>query len=129
MMAVESGRLDAVELLIKRGVHLNRYDTEGNTALHMAAKPGFRRITEALVEASARITVLNSRLKSPLDLAIENKSLPALVRFLQGKVDEKQRAEEEVKWQLERYRRETREEHQYYIEHINGALQGCGAES
>jgi hypothetical protein len=77
--------------------------------------------------------VLNSGLNSPLDLAIENKSPPALVRFLQKKVDEKRRAEELKKWEaereLERYRREAEKEHQLYIERSYGALQGCGAES
>lgn len=61
----------AAKLLIESGADVNSSDTEGNTALHMAAYLGYIDLVEILVAGNARINSKNNSDNMPLDFALE----------------------------------------------------------
>jgi ankyrin repeat protein len=61
---------------------INNATTEGETALHIAAKFGYLPVVQELVSAKADINITNGCKKTALDLAVEN-NRAEVVKFLQ----------------------------------------------
>jgi ankyrin repeat protein len=62
--------LDALALLIERGVDVRAFNTAGETALHIAADRGLEPVVKFLVERGARTQVTDKRGRTPLDMAL-----------------------------------------------------------
>jgi ankyrin repeat protein len=62
-----------VKLLIKEGVALNAQDTDGNTALHLAAANGLRYSARTLLAAHADTAVVDSQKRTALLRAVQKK--------------------------------------------------------
>ena len=59
--AVESGKIDIVKLLIKKGAKINLQDDEGETALHEAIEEGNIEIAKFLIKSGARTNIKNKK--------------------------------------------------------------------
>ena len=59
-LAAILGRLDIVEILLRRGALTNKFDKNGSTALHYASMAKNRSIMDRLVESGADETVLDN---------------------------------------------------------------------
>ena len=66
---VEATTLAAVTLAVELGVDLNAADTDGNTALHAAARRGYDTVVEYLVVQGADLAVMNEGGLTPFDFA------------------------------------------------------------
>lgn len=72
MIAAREGGVDTVAFLAKQGANIDARDSNGATALHIAARPWWRENVELLgilLAAGARRDVRDSRGQTPLDLA------------------------------------------------------------
>ena len=65
-------RYNICHMLVKSNFDLNRQNTDGDTATHIAAQKGNLRHLKVLVEGGAEINILNNHSLSPLYLAILN---------------------------------------------------------
>lgn len=71
--AVSGQNIDIIDLLIKQGAFINeKNEPYGNTALHTAIIDGKHRIVKLLLENGADFDIPNTRLQSPLHLAVQN---------------------------------------------------------
>lgn len=61
--------MEAIEMLIARGVDVNAANDLGQTALHFAAQKGSEKVIEFLAENGAKIDAKDKRGKMPLDIA------------------------------------------------------------
>lgn len=72
MIAAREGGLETVAFLVEQGANIDASDSNGATALHIAARPWWRENVELLgilLAAGARRDVRDSRGRTPLDLA------------------------------------------------------------
>ena len=72
MIAAREGGVDTVAFLVEQGANVHAQDSNGATALHIAARPWWREnveLLEALLAAGARRDVRDSRGRTPLDIA------------------------------------------------------------
>lgn len=69
LRVTEATSLEAIELVVERGVDVRAFNTGGETALHMAAARGADSIVRFLVEKGAKPDVKNKRGQTPLDVA------------------------------------------------------------
>merc|ERR1712086_769382 len=69
MKAASNGRLVVVQKLVGSKVDLDAVDSDGNTAMHMAAASSFTMIVELLIKTGAKTDKDNKMGKKPLDLA------------------------------------------------------------
>ena len=84
-MAAYSGKAEAVELLITAKADVACVDICGFTALHFAAKKGFRIVCDSLIRAyPAALRIREQHGRLPLDLAVEN-GHNTLIPLLSGK--------------------------------------------
>ena len=60
MLAAQHGHAQIVELLLKRGAHINLQSSGGNTALNTAANGGRERMVDLLLQHGAEINLQNS---------------------------------------------------------------------
>jgi ankyrin repeat protein len=67
--AEENDVLDMVKFLSSRDVDLNAANSDGDTAMHLAAAKGLNRVIEYLVSRKADVNARNGRRQTPLDLA------------------------------------------------------------
>uniref|UniRef100_A0A914CN88 Ankyrin repeat protein n=1 Tax=Acrobeloides nanus TaxID=290746 RepID=A0A914CN88_9BILA len=69
----EEARRKKVEKYLNEGADINAQDKndQENTVLHIAVKKDYPEIVKMLLEKEAKISILNSDGKSPLDLALE----------------------------------------------------------
>ncbi len=67
----EDARCKKVEKCLREGANINAQDKndQDNTALHMAVRRNYREIVQLLLSEGAKVNILNSEGKSPLDLA------------------------------------------------------------
>ena len=65
----EAGAVEAVRLLLDRGVDINATSTNGNTALHAAVNRGDS-VVKLLAERGADLTAKNKAGQTPLDIAL-----------------------------------------------------------
>jgi ankyrin repeat protein len=61
--------LDAIKLLVERGVDVNAFNTNGQTILHNAAGRGANPIIQYVVEKGARLDRKDKQGRTPLDIA------------------------------------------------------------
>lgn len=74
MEAVDKGREDVVEALIKSGADLNAQNDQGETALIIAAKQSRYWITMLLTAANADLHIKNNDGQTALDVARQHRS-------------------------------------------------------
>lgn len=70
--AVETGNVEIVESLIKKGANLDLTNKKGDTALLVAIKQGFTETAELLIENGANLYLQDKEGNTPLTLAIKN---------------------------------------------------------
>jgi ankyrin repeat protein len=58
-----------VEMLLRRSIHVDTQDMNGNTALHFASGNGAPKLVKTLIESGANPGLLNKNNQTPLDLA------------------------------------------------------------
>lgn len=61
-----------VNLLLDRGIDVNKTNNHGDMALHLAAKSGFKYFVELLLQEGAVVNTANKNGESPLYLAVHN---------------------------------------------------------
>src|SRR5207344_2343422 len=66
----EETSLQAIELLVERGVDVNAFNTNGQTALHSAVSRGAPTIVKYLAEQGAKLDMKNKQGRTPLDIAL-----------------------------------------------------------
>jgi len=66
----DSDKIAAIDLALGRGVDINAADTNGQTALHVAAGQPSAKITSALVARGARLDLKDKQGRTPLDVAM-----------------------------------------------------------
>ena len=72
MIAAREGGVDTVAFLVEQGANIHARDSNGATALHIAARPWWREnveLLELLLAAGAKRDVRDDRGRTPLDLA------------------------------------------------------------
>ncbi len=69
--AVDQGRVDIINFLLKKGVDIDAQDEDGNTALHYAVVRGNNFLINYLLERNAKI-ILNKKSRTPLLDAYSN---------------------------------------------------------
>jgi ankyrin repeat protein len=67
--AMVSTSLEAIKLLVERGVDVNAFNTNGQTILHNAAARGANPIIQFAVEKGARLDKKDKQGRTPLDIA------------------------------------------------------------
>ena len=70
--AAGNGNIRILKLMLKTGVDVNRRDSDGNTALTLAAEHGHSEAMRVLIEAGADVNKCSSNFKTPLTIAMEN---------------------------------------------------------
>jgi ankyrin repeat protein len=62
--------IEALKLLMSKGVDINAFNTGGETAMHIAAGRGLESVVAFLAENGARVTPTDKRGRTPLDMAL-----------------------------------------------------------
>jgi len=78
MHAVFDNDLEQVRQLLKGGAHIDDYNNNKTTALHMAVAKNHKRIAQLLLAKGADIEVKNKHGLTPLFFAVEKENLPML---------------------------------------------------
>ncbi|XP_004621110.1 protein phosphatase 1 regulatory subunit 27 [Sorex araneus] len=81
-LAVLSGRLECVQLLVKLGADIQQPDAKGSTALHVACRSGFRDIARYLISLGADRDAADRDGRRPSDLI--DPECQELVELLEG---------------------------------------------
>lgn len=80
----EAEALEAVKACLARGVDVNAFNANGQTALHLAAARGANSIVSYLAEQGASLTTKNKQGRTPLEVALgqggRGRGGPAVVR-------------------------------------------------
>jgi len=66
----EAGALEAVKLCVERGVDVNAFNVNGQTAVHLAAARGADSILRYLATQGAKLDLKNKQGRTPLDVAL-----------------------------------------------------------
>ena len=74
----EDDAVEAVKLCLERGLDVNGFNDNGDTALHRASGD---RIIRFLISQGADLTLKNKQRRTPLDEAVERKDRNGVVRF------------------------------------------------
>jgi len=66
----EASSIEAVKLCVERGVDVNAFNTNGQTALHSAVARGAENLVRYLAEHGAKLDMKNKQGRTPLDIAL-----------------------------------------------------------
>jgi ankyrin repeat protein len=66
----EASSIEAVKLCVERGVDVNAFNTNGQTALHSAVARGAENLVKYLAEHGAKLDMKNKQGRTPLDIAL-----------------------------------------------------------
>lgn len=80
--AIADGKIKTASQLLRRGIHLNCTNEEGQTVLHIAAACGDVELAKDLVQCGAFFDVQDARGRSPLYMAADSGHLPAVLLFI-----------------------------------------------
>ena len=69
--AIELMHLNTVKLFLSYGVDINKPDSSGQTALHLAVSKGMVRMVKLLIENGSRYDIKDENGRTPMDLAKE----------------------------------------------------------
>jgi len=87
LLAVELGDLEAVEILIEAGAHVNALGEKGNSALIIAARNGDLDCVRALIHAKAEIEVHNHDGDTALMVAVANDNIDVVEKLIDARAD------------------------------------------
>jgi ankyrin repeat protein len=66
----EATSLEAIKLCVEKGVDVNAFNANGQTAVHLAATRGANSIIKYLAERGAKLDMKNKQGRTPLDIAL-----------------------------------------------------------
>jgi ankyrin repeat protein len=66
----EASSIEAVKLCVERGVDVNAFNTNGQTAMHSAVARGAENLVKYLAEHGAKLDMKNKQGRTPLDIAL-----------------------------------------------------------
>ena len=66
----EDSSIEAIKLCLERGVDINAFNTNGQTALHSAVARGAEKVVKYLAEHGAKLDMKNKQGRTPLDVAL-----------------------------------------------------------
>lgn len=94
MIAAENGELEFLKLLLpaERSL-LDMKDSDGNTALHLAARKGHDSLVQALIESGADLGATNKRHNTPLEMAAMRDRIRTMALLLDAEPDLMQAAQ------------------------------------
>ncbi|XP_020299245.1 ankyrin-1-like [Pseudomyrmex gracilis] len=81
-LAVQSGHVDDVKMLIDRGANVNAKTRDGTTPLHDAIKKKKIEIAEVLLNHGANVNATNDDGVTPLCLAVKNRHVKVVTMLL-----------------------------------------------
>jgi ankyrin repeat protein len=76
------GDRDAIRLLLAQGAEIDQADANGDTALHLAVRRGYRVVVKYLIKAGADVNAVNGAGATPLAIALDGGS-PEIIDMLQ----------------------------------------------
>ena len=82
-MASKGGNLDSVKYLINGGANINLKNSDGNTALTIAAYHGYAYILDYLLKKGAQIDIVNHESRTALMIAVNHHHVKCVARLLQ----------------------------------------------
>ena len=82
MIAALEGRTQTVQFLISKGADIMMQDTNGDRALHFAAKSSYVDIVTNLIEAGAEVNCTNKELWTPLISSCINRGHTEIIKVL-----------------------------------------------
>ena len=68
MWAVETGKINAVKILLKYGADVNARNNDGQTALNWAAKGSYNEIVQLLLDKQANPVIKDRNEKTPFSI-------------------------------------------------------------
>lgn len=78
-------QVNVLRILVENGAKLNEKDIFGKTALHYAAELGKSRCIPFLLQRGASLDMVDSRNKTPLDLAANEKVKKIILAYADSK--------------------------------------------
>lgn len=90
MITIKRRDLTWSNFMLSRGANPNVKDTQGNTALHIAALLGFPEGAELLLSRKAQVNLGNNSGETPLIIAVQQRNLPIVRLLLANGADPKQ---------------------------------------
>lgn len=85
--AVNKGKIDVMEQLIKEGFNINAKNNYGNTPLHLTAMNGQQKVAEFLIQNGADVNAKNNYGNTALHKAIENCNLVVALHLIEKDAD------------------------------------------
>jgi ankyrin repeat protein len=72
----EAGSIEVIKLCLERGVDINAFTSNGQTALHRAAARGADQVVRFLAEHGAKLDMKDRQGRMPVDMALERTRNP-----------------------------------------------------
>jgi uncharacterized protein len=70
IVVTEASSIEAIKLCLERGVDINAFNTNGQTAMHSAVARGAESVVKYLAEHGAKLDMKNKQGRTPLDIAL-----------------------------------------------------------
>jgi ankyrin repeat protein len=70
IVVTEESSIEAIGLCLDRGVDVNAFNTNGQTAVHLAVQRGAEKVVRYLAQQGAKLDVKNKQGRTPLDVAL-----------------------------------------------------------
>jgi ankyrin repeat protein len=71
LQTTEEGTIEVIKLCLQRGVDIDAFNTNGLTAVHLAAGQGADKVIRFLAESGAKLDVKDKKGRTPEDVALE----------------------------------------------------------